>query len=234
MGSLTGSGWTNEDAKNEINQIVETIGELGYNNRASSETLEHAQSTLNFIYLDSNFSSEVRGKAFKALERVEFSRIDPYRFLISDLREALDEQVADDSVPEHEKQAASDIVTYLLSKLNEYALTNIRPDKMTYNTIDGNYIVVSFEDRSYITPLAVVNSPEAFGILSLTKEVIKFPYDYIECVELAKDQGYETVEDYFTYLIDIKKEEWLKKAILKHKILHPNLRKLFRSLEGEL
>lgn len=234
MGSLTGSGWTNEDAKNEINQIVETIGDLGYNKRVSSETLDYAQSTLNFIYLDSNFSSEVRGKAFKALERVEFSRIDPYRFLVSDLREALDEQVADDSAPEHEKQAASDIITYLLSKLNEYALTNIRPDRMTYDTIDGNYIVVNFEDRAYLTPLVVVNSPEAFGILSLTKEIISFPYDYIECVELAKDQGYETVEDYFTYLIGIKREEWLRKAVLKHKTLHHNLRKLFRSLEGEL
>ena len=91
---------------------------------------------MNFIYLDSNFSNSVRGKAFKALERVEFSRIDPYHFLISDLRKALEEQVPYDSSPEKEKQIASDIITYLISKLNEYALTNIRPEKMTYNSIE--------------------------------------------------------------------------------------------------
>ena len=77
--------------------------------------------------------------------------------------------------------------------------------------MSGNYIVVNFKNRSYQPSLVTVNSLEAFGILYLTKEVIKFPYDYIDCVELAKDQGYETVEDYFTYLIGINKEGMVKR-----------------------
>lgn len=206
--SLEISGWNDQDMKVELQEILETFSGKSIKdvNNFDQMQLSSALEVASLIYLTSD-EKTIKSTAFKVAEMLEFLTTGWCGYARSTIEQAISEN------EEGYEDIASEVRQYFEDKFNAYGFGSIRTFQ-TFNSKTGNVIC-----SNELKIMVYSEKFEAANFIIFAEMFLKSPFDYIDAAQIGYEQGmFDSVEDYFDYLIEENTQEWGKNLIKSGKL----------------
>lgn len=224
MSSLRLSGWKEEDCVVELKEIIDTFKDMTIDgmSKLNREDIQSALSGVSLMYLtyfNSPFLNKhyknnpnIKKEAFKVGEILEYVQQGGFSYARHLIQDALFEEL-DETSPNHHTFAAEQIMSFYENLFETKGFQTCRFTRSTWNSKYGNVScflnlkIECYEDREMLEALLLAN------------EIIKHPFDFIDCASSALTVGFSDIPDYLSFIAKDNFDTYLKSQINKDVII---------------